>query len=1400
MRRAWTRGLSVVLVIAMIAAMTPSAALGNGGTQSTIDSSMLTLNGQPVTWSVYGAQPATFRDTEYSLEYWDGSSVDFELSRVVTGLEPGTYTLQMKAYGGDAPNAGSMLYAETGGQTYAAPVAYTGSAWGSPQPTWAMLTVGDIEVGSGGEAVVGLKIEAGGGHWGHVADMRLIPELPEGSVERIIVAPSSINVRPGDALSLQTQVLPQNAANTSVAFSSSDEAVAVVSSAGVVTAVGEGEATITATAEDGSGAAGQMRLLVSGSWQRYGDAPVYVRPVPQLQNGQRSDFIMGVDVSTIYEIERSGRKFYDLNGVEKPVMDIFRDNGVNWVRLRIWNDPKDANGNWYGAGNTDKARVIAMAQQAKALGLHVLIDFHYSDFWADPAHQNKPKAWQSLPDSELAQAVYDYTYEVVSELAEAGAYPDMVQIGNEINGGMLWPTGNSAQKAKPFIVQGINAVRDVQQEEDGAHIKIMIHRANPEQGVNTFTSFYNTYNDLDYDVIGISYYPYWHGSFSNLSNVMNEMASRFGKEIVVAETAYAYTLESDPKNGIGNIFGPDQQSGYVPGVAGQASAVRDVIAAVAEVENGRGLGVFYWEPAWLPGVDTGWATVAGGAYNGSPLGGPEGSGWSNQAMFNFFGEALPSIEVYSLVRQPDEDFEEPAVTAIEDLELQTSEGVAAPLPSTVPVLYADGAYRSVNVLQWEPAEYDYNTVGSYTATGALAGGAAVTANITVTPRNFVVNPGLESPDMSAWVLENMSRTQEAPYTGSYALHFWNREMISAKQLVTGLADGVYQLSMWSRIGGNPLEGDSYMYAGPEGNRLTTPLENRGWSAWHRNVIAGIEVRGGELEIGAVVEQSFDIGGDFDDWDLIRTGDLPAVPVASVTVSPQQTSVVVGRTVQLTAGVQPADASNHAVNWQTSDSAVATVSDSGVVTGVARGTATITASTADGGYTATAAITVRNRSGSDADGTDGGLSGTDLDDGVDPGEGAEAGGPGQPDGEEPGSDSVVRIVADRPVVDAETGRPAVTVSMDQLDLAAASGSATQGERVTVTIEIPRVDGQQSIDVRLPFAALGANESGRVYKIVTFAGTIEVPGDMIPAGAGGEGAAAEFATLSVALADRGGFAADAAQAVGDRPALSLQLLVDGKPLPWSNSSAPVTVSIPYALTEDDADRPGYMVAVYIDGAGSLNAVPNSRYDSKSQSVVFKTDHFSVYAVAHVYKPFGDLSLYSWAKASVERLAASGAINGSGPAAFSPEAAVTRADFTVMLVRALGLYAEPSGSFADVSGDEYYGSAVATARALNITSGVGGDRFNPRAAITREELFALTARALAAAGLRQPTSANTAALARFGDADDVSGYAAAYVAWLVAEGVVSGKNNALVPQGIASRAEAAVLIDKAAALAAR
>ncbi|EHI54100.1 arabinogalactan endo-1,4-beta-galactosidase [Aeromonas salmonicida subsp. salmonicida 01-B526] len=361
-----------------------------------------------------------------------------------------------------------------------------------------------------------------------------------------------------------------------------------------------------------------------------------------------ADFIKGADLSMLAEVEKHGGKFFDEHGNPQDAMAILKENGFNYIRLRLWVDPKDADGKPYGGGNNDLATTIELAKRAKANGMKFLLDYHYSDFWTDPARQNKPKAWASMNIDQLTEAVYQHTKTTMDAFAKAGVLPDMVQVGNEINGGMLWPEGKSwGQNGGEFdrlaglLNAGIKAVK-----EHGDQIKIMLHLAEGTKN-DTFIWWFDeiTKRKVPFDIIGLSYYIYWNGPMNALQYNMNDISKRYDKDLIVVEAAYGYTT-ANCDNAENNFTSKEaDDAGYPATVQGQANYLHDLLQVVTKVPEGRGKGVFYWEPAWLPTPGATWATKAGMKYNSDDW--KEGNARENQSLFDCQGKVLPSIKAFN---------------------------------------------------------------------------------------------------------------------------------------------------------------------------------------------------------------------------------------------------------------------------------------------------------------------------------------------------------------------------------------------------------------------------------------------------------------------------------------------------------------------------------------------------------------------------------------------------------------------------------------------------------------------------------------------------------------------------------------------------------------------------------
>ncbi len=389
----------------------------------------------------------------------------------------------------------------------------------------------------------------------------------------------------------------------------------------------------------------------------------------------RDEFAHGMDISSIKKIYNNGGKFFDKDGNEASLFLILKEAGLNWVRLRLWNDPRDTyieneieKTFEYGGGTCDLDYLIWMSKEAKSVGLKVYLDFHYSDFWADPGKQVIPKMWADIKTSdEMASAIYSYTKFVLETLKDENILPDMVALGNEIIGGMLLhspggittsPKGDapnyitnakSADSAirgsasgdfstlKKYLSSAIDAVNDV----DSKILK-MIHIAKSVStaGKSAIEYFYNSLGNLDYDVIGLSCYPFWHvASMSDLEKTFKSLSTTFSnKQICVAETSYGFTYEAD--SWAKNIFSLTGNAGpkfdYDVSIHGQAQLIHDITKIISSLSNG--FGVFYWEGAWIPIKDSGWADSHTFV------------SWANQGLFSYNGKALGSLEVYNKMK------------------------------------------------------------------------------------------------------------------------------------------------------------------------------------------------------------------------------------------------------------------------------------------------------------------------------------------------------------------------------------------------------------------------------------------------------------------------------------------------------------------------------------------------------------------------------------------------------------------------------------------------------------------------------------------------------------------------------------------------------------------------------
>lgn len=600
--------------------------------------------------------------------------------------------------------------------------------------------------------------------------------------------------------------------------------------------------------------------------------------VPKVEN-LPADFISGVDVSSAIALEESGVVFRDAAGQPADLFDVLADAGVTDVRVRVWNDPFDAAGNGYGGGDNDVAHAVAIGKRATDAGLGVLVDFHYSDFWADPAKQQAPKAWASMTVAQKAVAVTDFTTQALEQLEAAGVHVQMVQVGNETNNAVAGVSGWDGM-AQIFSA-GSAAVRAV---FPGA--LVAVHFTNPETS-GRFAGYAANLasRGVDYDVFASSYYPYWHGSLGNLTSVLKNVADVYGKKVMVAETSWAYTLEDG--DGHGNVIDlPSEATQYPVSVQGQATAVRDVIQAVANV-GAAGIGVFYWEPAWLPvgppsALDankalweahgSGWASSYAGEYDPDDAGRwYGGSAWDNQALFAHDGTPLESLSVFAYARTGAVAPRE--VTAVAPVELGVTEGDAVTLPSTVTVSYNDGSSETQPVT-WSDAATWIDGPGTYAIGGTTSAGLAATATVVVSQKNLLRSPGFEG-DNSAWTKTGTALTIGAwddPHSGARSAHFWASGPFSftLTQRVDAVPVGSYVVRGALQGDGEDAASSVRLSVSSGSAEASVPFSMDGWRTWSMPTTAPIDVAAGD-SVTVTVTASLNGGawGTIDDLELVR---------------------------------------------------------------------------------------------------------------------------------------------------------------------------------------------------------------------------------------------------------------------------------------------------------------------------------------------------------------------------------------------------------------------------------------------------------------------------------------------------------------------------------------------------
>lgn len=586
------------------------------------------------------------------------------------------------------------------------------------------------------------------------------------------------------------------------------------------------------------------------------------------------DFILGMDSSCVPSLEDSGVKFYDFNGVETDVYTVLRQNGINYIRVRVWVNPFTKSGKGYGGGNCDIQNAIKIGKRATANGLKLLVNFHYSDFWADPAKQMVPKAWAGMDIETKANALYEYTRDSLQQLKDAGVDVGMVQIGNETNGKMA---GESIWRNIVFYLMksGSRACREV-----FPTALIAVHFANPEK-VTNYRDYAKKlqYYDLDYDVFASSYYPYWHGTLENLSSLLSEIAETYNKKVMVAEVSYAYTdADSDF---FGNTIGAGGAvtKNYPMTVQGQANCIRDVVNCMVN-DTTNAIGVFYWEGTWISvgtssyeenkvlweQYGSGWASSYSSEYDPEDAGRYcGGSAVDNQTFFDPQGKPLESLKVFGLMAEG--NVVSNKADAIEDTNIICDLNGTLVLPTQVNAVMLDNSKQSIPV-EWHNVDYDAMYAGGvqkYDIVGT-AGGMTAHCYVSMVEYNFLQNYSFEDDtDGTGWTATAIKDVKELyvenkvtdSLTGNNHYHYWNPTgspvEFTLEQEVQGLESGKYKFSI-SIMGGDSGNYNVYAYVKINGvQTMTAPLEITSYGEWHTATIMDIEYTAGDtIEVGIYV--------------------------------------------------------------------------------------------------------------------------------------------------------------------------------------------------------------------------------------------------------------------------------------------------------------------------------------------------------------------------------------------------------------------------------------------------------------------------------------------------------------------------------------------------------------------
>lgn len=556
-----------------------------------------------------------------------------------------------------------------------------------------------------------------------------------------------------------------------------------------------------------------------------------------------SDFIMGMDISSMISELDSGVVYRDYEGNKLETLDdickFLADQGINHLRIRVWNDPYDADGNGYGGGNNDVAKAKQFADACRNAGIKMLVDFHCSDLWTDPGKQYVPKAWKGYSVEQKAEALTKFLEDSLNTIDPTRDVVDMVQVGNETTSGFIGET-DVTNMCTLFEAgaKGVKAYNDA--------VKVVIHLTNPEKGNMTRWAKRLDENNVDYDILATSYYPYWHGTLDNLKTQMETVKNTYGKDVMVAETSYAYTLEdSDGHSNTVRVGNNDTADNATEPFTeqGQATAIRNLINTV---NNAGGLGVYYWEPAWLTVGDTrgltgeaydkqvaanktkwekygsGWASSYASEYDAKDAGAWfGGSAVDNEAMFYPDGTASPSLHVWNYVKTGAVS----NLVSVEGLGSDLTQTIIAnsafELPQTLDVTYSDETKAVAEAITWnadDVKKIDTTKAGTYQVTGTVAFSKEITrgaykgktsVDVTLTLQvkqpNLITNEAaVEFDDGSVFTIDGAMFKEipstENPKNGAHSMSWYSTAeetgSVTYNEAVT-LAKGTYTFEAYA---------------------------------------------------------------------------------------------------------------------------------------------------------------------------------------------------------------------------------------------------------------------------------------------------------------------------------------------------------------------------------------------------------------------------------------------------------------------------------------------------------------------------------------------------------------------------------------------------------------------------